>query len=244
MEIEIIPVQKNYEVFLEKYPPVKASSVPPEWYRKMKRNSLYDSFASQFDPVNHDFINAKSCPAINDIINTGIVIPMWATTSIKTLRDVFSNDMVSQHWDTRARVASGETIDEHITQHTETQIEGMELNTTASNSILKIKVPYKFIVPEGYNLLFIDPFYHFRQDIRCLPGLIESDKWGFVTLPFEILNDDVNIEAGTPLVQVIPVKRYKDKLNLTVRNGTDKEYETAIKEFSLRDLDGKNYRSN
>lgn len=244
MKIEIIPVQKNYEIFLEKYPPIKASKLPPEWYKKMKRSNLYDSFASEFDPDNHKMMNAKNCPAINDIINTGIVIPMWATTSIKSIRDTFTNDMITQGWDTRARIATGETIDQHITAHSEEQTKGMKLNKTLGKTILKIKVPYKFIVPEGYNLLFIDPFYHFRQDIRCLPGLIESDKWGFVTLPFEILNDNVNIEAGTPLIQVVPIKRTEDKLSLTVRKGTDTEYETSQKEFSLRDLDGKNYRTN
>ena len=244
MNIEIIPLKKSYEVFIEKYPPVKASLVPPEWYKKMKRSTLYDSFASEFDPTNHKLVNAKNCPAINDIVNTGIVIPMWATTSVKTVKELHTDDVMSQHWDTRARVATGETLKEHITVHLGTQMEGMDLQKTVANTLLKIKVPYKFIVPEGYNLLFIDPFYHFRKDIRCLPGLIESDKWGYVTLPFEILDDNVNIEAGTPLIQVIPVKRYKDKFNLTVRKGTDSEYETVTKEFSLRDIDGKTYRTN
>ena len=58
------------------------------------------------------------------------------------------------------------------------QIGEMDIETTMYAQILKFQLPYKIIVPEGYSILYQDPFYHFRKEIKCLSGVVEADKWG------------------------------------------------------------------
>ena len=106
--------------------------------------------------------------------------------------------------------------------------------------ILKLMLPYWFQVPEGYNLLFTDPFYHFRKDIRCLSGVVEGDKWGTIQVVFEILKPEFHIEQEH-LIHVIPYQR--ETLNFTSRNGEEEEYKAIQKKMSILDLKRTNYKS-
>jgi hypothetical protein len=72
--------------------------------------------------------------------------------------------------------------------------------------------------------MFTDPFYHFRQDVRLLSGIVESDKWGQITFPFEVLKEEFQIDFGTPFVHVYPMARMDEKFELDIRKGTNEEY--------------------
>ena len=102
--------------------------------------------------------------------------------------------------------------------------------------ILKFQLPYKIIVPEGYSILYQDPFYHFRKEIKCLSGVVEADKWGFVAFPFSLEQSDFYLEAGTPLVHCFVFKRESEKIFLIKRSGTDEEYEHIRKQVQLQTI--------
>ena len=76
-----------------------------------------------------------------------------------------------------------------------------------------------------------------------MPGLVEADKWGYVTFPFSIEEPEFVLEAGTPLIQAIPYKRESDKLDLIVRSGTEEEYENSKKELFQAENDRINYKT-
>jgi hypothetical protein len=118
----------------------------------------------------------------------------------------------------------------------------MDITPTLDGTVLKMSLPYKIVVPEGYNIKYSDPFYHFRKDIRCLPGIVEADKWGYVAFPFEILSDNFVMEAGTPLIHCLVYKR-EEPLNLVMDQGTQKDYDEMYADmFELFSSD-KNYRT-
>ena len=102
MKIEVKPIQKNYEVFLETYPPQKANKFLPDWYKKMKLGS-FDTTKGNGNK------NAKNCPAIQDYVNNGIVIPLWANLSYETHKDS-DNNIQGHSWDFTARNATSEPI--------------------------------------------------------------------------------------------------------------------------------------
>ena len=185
----------------------------------MGRGDLLDSELSE---TGDDIVTAKKCPAIQDMLTEGIILPMWGNFFFKTLYDEDGNP-VNQKWNISTARAYGENADAMIGLHTHHQTKGWDVGRTLDGTLLKMACPWKFIVPKGYSLLYIDPFYHFRQDIRLLSGLVEADKWGQITFPFEFINQDkFMIEAGSPMVQVIPIKR--ESLEIVNRFGTDKEY--------------------
>jgi len=239
MKLTIIPIGSGYESFLNLYPPVQANKLLPEWYKNKK-------FSNQFEHWKHsngydaEPITAKNCPAVQDIVSTGVILPIWSRFKFTTNKN---EDGISQSWNFQAPYAVRDSEENHVSYHTPEQLEGMNLKTTVDGRLIKIFCPYKFIAPEGYNIMFTDPFYHYRDDIRCLPGIVEADKWGFVTIPFEILKDEFVIEAGEPLVHLYLVKRESKKIDLDVRVGTDAEYKKNRDELVYLQSSSKNYRT-
>ena len=243
MDITIIPKSKDREKFLELYPPKLSNEFLPEWYKNIElgtekaswvRHHIGDDYA---DKINlGPGYTAKKCPAIQDAITAGITIPLWGKLYIgheyeddkpTNIFYAFTGDQFNNH--------------QHVTTHEPYQIEGMDVGTRPDGRILKIELPYKIIVPDGYDIFYSDPYYHFRNDIRCLTGLVEADKWGYVTFPFSIENLDCVVEPGTPIVQAIIYKR-EDKINLINRPGTDKEYKDIELEMTKFYIQEKDYR--
>ena len=234
MDITFIPKQPNYEHILRMHPPVLANRYLPDWYKNMERTIIRDDGLTGK--------TAKKCPAIQDTLTEGFIIPMWSKFEFASVKDE-NGYIVNQNWNFFMVNAVTEDIEKHLSSHTQYQVEGMDINLTIDNRLLKMTLPYKIIVPEGYNIKYSDPFYHFRKDIRCLTGIVEADKWGHVTLPFELLQDNFTIEAGQPLVHGLIYKREEEPLNIITRNGTDEEYKRIYDEHFELFTNDKNYRT-
>lgn len=236
MKIEIIPINSKYEHLLGLYDPIPANKFFPEWYKKMKLGNYMDSAFNEGE-VN----TAKRCPAIQDLVNEGFILPMWGNFHFKT---DYKKDgsILRQKWDFSTAQALDESIDFWVGHHSINQTYGMDLNRDMENRVMKLKYPFSFKVPEGYSLLYTDPFYHFRKDIRCLMGLVEADKWGQITFPFELLSDKFTIKSGEPMIHIIPVKRNIDKFELVTRKGTNEEYYNINDQFIKYFSTNKNYK--
>lgn len=82
--------------------------------------------------------------------------------------------------------------------------------------------PYAIKTPPGYSTLFLPPMHNPNGIFTVLEGIVDTDIYQApVNFPF-ILNDvkwEGIIDAGTPMIQVIPIKRdsWKHKI------GSDKE---------------------
>lgn len=237
MKVEIIPTKPEHEILLELFPPVLANKMLPEWYKKAKVGNLADTLMNQ-DRAWEGTKGAKDCPAIQDYLSTGFVIPLWGTFLFKT----FKNDkgLTEQHWNFTTDEALGSNF---VFHHNQTQLGEMPLKTTMYGQTLKFQLPYKIIVPEGYNVLYNDPFYHFRKSLKCLSGVVEADKWGFVSFPFDLIEDNFLLEAGSPLVHCFIYKRETEKINLEIRNGTDDEYKSIVKQTTLLEIQRGNYKN-
>lgn len=252
MKITIIPKTKSREPFLELYPPKLANEFLPDWYKKMElgsrkgswiRHHLGDDYADERD-IGKGY-TAKKCPAIQDVITSGIVIPLWGKMYIGHEYDDEGKPIETHYAFTGDQFTGTKSMSistnehHHITTHNPYQTEYMDVGTRVDGAILKIELPYKIIVPEGYNIFYSDPFYHFRNDIRCLTGMVEADKWGYITFPFSIENLECSIEPNTPLIHALIYKR-EEKLELETRAGTEKEYkdiELDIMDFYLKEKD-------
>lgn len=231
MEIEFIPKKKNYEFILEAYPPVKSIQDLPQWFKDIPMGT-----------VENNDLTARKCPAIKDLISTGFIIPLWSRLRLKSRYDE-NGQYIGQEWDFAAAEATNEDISHHMGTHTYEQHQGMRIGRTANKLILKIQLPYYIKVPKGYNIMYTDPFYHFRQDIRCMSGIVEADKWGYITFPFELINQDFVMEPGVPLVHCFVYKRDDNDLILNHRNGTDKEYKDIDKKWRTNFLNSDDYRT-
>ena len=200
------------------YPPVLANKFLPEWYKKQdsyKRGDINTS--SIFDAWGHR--QGRKCPAIQEIITQGIVIPAWTDVNIVKNGNTFKWTVGQEVYE------DGGDID-YQNFH---QIKGMNLNTIEGYGILKFISPYTFVTPKGYGLEFQDPFYHVRRNIKILPGRVETDIWHSANFLFEFYKDlnkfekkHIFIKAGEPLLICNIYKKEKYKLDLQLENYNEK----------------------
>ena len=207
MLIEIYPKFKEFEVLLDLYPPQLANKYLPEWYKKQK------IYSRDIVPGVKD---TKNCPAIQDFLTNGIVIPAWTNIYLEKRKD-------GLHW--HVTLGDNDALNDPkfrmLEFQSDLQMTGMDLNILTGAGALKLITPYLFKTPPGYSTQFTDPFYHHRRSIRALPGISQTDIWHGTNLVFEFLEDinlveekDLLIKAGEPLVMIQPHKRTNSKLEV------------------------------
>ena len=223
--IKIYPANKTAETLMNLYPPVLANKFLPEWYKKQNSYKRGDINTSSVSDA-WGFRQARKCPAIQEIITQGIVIPAWTDVNIVKNGNSFN-------WTVGQPVYSDEEGGDIDYQNFH-QIKGMNLNTIDGYGILKFISPYSFVTPEGYGLEFQDPFYHIRRNIKILPGKVETDIWHTANFLFEFYQDlnkiekkHIFIKAGEPLLICNVYKKEKYKLDLQLKN-YDQKHQNII----------------
>lgn len=169
----------------------------PEWYRKADRFHLNPQTNEPWeDPVTGGRMpNWKACPAVFDIMGTGYVY--------RTPCDI---EFYEEQDQIKVKV-----LDEQ------------------NKEFVQIRPPmYQFVpptgyyeahfawwsdwaveVPEGYSVLYSQPYNRFELPFLTTSGVIDNDKVSLPgTMPFFIVKGFVGvIPAGTPYAQMLPFKR-------------------------------------
>lgn len=88
--------------------------------------------------------------------------------------------------------------------------------------------PWSITTPGGYSTLFVQPF-HRESVFTILPGIVDTDQYTSpVNFPF-VINDPAFqglIPKGTPIAQVIPIKR--DSWNMQLGKQEDLEHQSKV----------------
>jgi len=173
----------------KEYYPKPASKFIPEWY---KNTESYINGKREPGGQGGTSATVKKCMPVFDALTAGYIIPSPA--------DIFVSEKDGQpyyEWSNFGliRFHPVEQAPLHPAQN--------------SNSYPKWINPWAIKTPPGYSLLFTQPF-HRESVFTILPGIVDTDSYSSqVNFPFT-LNDpkfEGVIPAGTPLAQVIPIKR-------------------------------------
>lgn len=181
----------------------------PEWYRKADRfakmpNGEYYKANNQICPVPKEGTTDdygkiptwKACPAIFDIMGTGytLVTPCDIEfyldsrnkISVKVL-DSNYNDFCTPRYAMPQFVTPGGYYDEHFAWFPDWAVE----------------------VPEGYSVLYSQPFNRFELPTLVVSGIIDNDNINLPgSMPFFLQKGFTGVlPAGTPYAQMIPFKR-------------------------------------
>ena len=209
--IEIRAKSEAHQTLMEMYPPQLANKFLPGWYKKQKiypKNEI---------PHNKE---VKNCPALQDMITSGIIIPSWSDILIEK-KPLDGGGVSDGKWEWQCTVGLSYAYsnnEEWILNQPEVQFKGLErenfkINMVKGFGALKLTTPYWFKTPPGYGIEFTDPFYHHRRNIKLFPGRVESDKWHETNFPFEFYLDadeerttQIIVRAGEPLMMLTPYK--------------------------------------
>jgi hypothetical protein len=190
---------------LNHFPPQPAVKSIPQWYKDTP--SYVTDAGRVYDLNNNTPHTIKKCIPVLDAMTAGYIL--YTQVEIQVTQQ---NGFPYYNW------PSQEAITFHPIIQAPLHPKRNEAPYPKWNNAYSIKTP------PGYSTLFLPPLHNPNGIFTVLEGLVDTDKYSSpVNFPF-VLNDvkwEGIIEAGTPMVQVIPIKRdsWKHKI------GLDKERE-------------------
>jgi len=174
--------------------PKPASKFIPEWYKNTK-SYINDEKKPVGDGTTAATI--KRCMPVLDAITGGYIITLPADVYV-SLRD---NDKGEKEqffeWSSLGLISFHPIV------------QAPEHPSVKPYAYPKFNNPWAIKTPKGYSTLFVQPF-HRESVFTILPGIVDTDIYTApVNFPF-VVNDpnfEGLIKQGTPMAQVIPIKR-------------------------------------
>ena len=192
----------------EEYSPKLASALLPEWYKKV---DSYINGEKKPTGEGSSAATVKRCMPVFDAIVGGYIILSAADVFVSQKETEDGTKQPYYEW------SSYGLIQFH-------PIEQMPEHPARNGHMAYPKWinPWAIKTPEGYSSLFVQPM-HRESPFTILPGIVDTDTYtAAVNFPF-VLND-INFEglipAGTPIAQVIPIKREDWEMSF----GTQEEF--------------------
>ena len=173
--------------------PKPSSSAIPQWYKKIP---LYAGGDTKIKLQNTSpNTSIKACSPFLDAISAGYVIELESDVlvSIENEQPVFK-------WRTTNQIVESHHPEQHA---------GFPISKEYFNQAFKWVNEFYIEMPEGYSMFFMHPSNRLDLPFLSLSGFVDLDKYtGVVHFPFFIKQGFQGvIEKGTPIIQMIPVKR-------------------------------------
>jgi len=211
--------KKNYIKFYCLQPGVK-DLFPIEPINKLKRKWVEQN---PVDDKSKDFNLSwtQNCPAIKKIMSTGFVVRSPIDIKIETLAG-----NIKWSTPTSFKNGGGSIIDLHPDYQSSIIMD--DIKNTAKN-VIKINLPWRFEISDDLVLLLLPVSYNNESRFYSSTGIADGRHTNVlnVQLFWKLINGNEVIEAGTPLCQIIPIRR--DDLILS-------NYEISIKDADDNDI--------
>tara|TARA_B100000035_G_C20977606_1_gene543901 strand:- start:355 stop:1056 length:702 start_codon:yes stop_codon:yes gene_type:complete len=176
--------------------PVSANKKLPLWFKNLPLGMSNHPAAG----------TVKRCIPFLEAASAGYIISFWCDVFVTV-----NNDNINFQY-------SDEKLNNFMGQHDYGQIEGHPYSDMPFGKVpMKFTNPFVVETKKGYSCLFTQPMNHLEKRWKLLDGIVDTDRYyNQVNLPFLWLakNGEYIIQKGTPLVQVIPFKREKTKLEV------------------------------
>lgn len=182
------------------YKPEPAMSHIPEWYKK--QSSYINNKKAPIGDGNVDS-TIKKCMPVFDAMTSGYLLFTHSDLYIHPTED-------GPYFQWASPILDFHPVDQ------------APLHPKNNNyPYPKFLNPWSIKTPPGYSCLFINPL-HRSNVFSILEGIVDTDIYSLpVNLPFTL--NDPNFEgyipAGTPMAQIIPVKR--DEWQMQIGNNTE-----------------------
>jgi hypothetical protein len=208
MNINFIPKTKEIELVVP--PPRPASEYFPQWLKEIPlfENSKF-KVETLADGTNITNATAKACMPFMDTFLTGYIQETWCDILIER-----NNDEIIYKYSRSPTIISNR--------------DKISISKMVDSSFYPIEFlwqqPWIPKTPPGYSMLYLHPLNRLDLPFFSLSGIIENDLYHIEDAgnhPFFIKKDfEGIIPAGTPMFQMIPIKRenWKSTVNQVQEN--------------------------
>lgn len=190
-------------------PPERAIRFAPEWFKRLGRE-MGETYANGLPGM-----TAKACLPMTDAFALGFVIPLPFDVLIVVPEDRLKIQMGWEH----------DVPFQPLEQHHPKQI-GYPEPPFDRTVPLKFVNPWRIRVPPGYSVLFTQPLSRPDLPFTCFSGLVDCDRFDTtVNFPFAWTGPvgEHVIAAGTPIAQLIPIRRDAMLKESVARGSTPEE---------------------
>jgi len=193
----------TYEPYVYEFAPIqKASEYTPEWYSHMK--GRYDSEVFTASTI-------KKCPALQNAMTQGFILPMWTDLSIKMNKH-------DDGWGYEYQFADSKTQNH---DHDPRQWTGRWNPKTHAH--MKWVSPWYFNCSHDIQWLWQKPYYHdTNDDIDIIQGIVEFKNQSTTNINCMVKGKEkIFVKWNTPMVQLIPLTNKPVELKLTLVNSKE-----------------------
>lgn len=206
----------------------RSIDIVPSWYKDLPPYIKYKG---------SDDLSLKKCIPFLDALNTGYYLVTKKDYS-------FSANLEREEYSFSSTNLTNAQGQKTISSHPMEQVGNMPFSEEYIKYLFKWNNPYQIKTPENYGVLFTHPMNWHHLPFYTLSGLVDTDKFPIpVLFPF-LMKNNFNgiIPAGTPVVQIIPIK--KEDWKHIIYIDTPKEYVEQTKHIindymAKRIVDGK-----
>jgi hypothetical protein len=206
-----------HQMVYEHFPIMQSKEFIPQWYKKLSPTYKvgYDHTAKK------EAATIKRCPGISNLFSEGFILPLWSDLSLQF--DASDNNNFDMKYEYAATDTSW-----GLEVHDNRQYLGL-----FDNNFFQAKLSVPWIVKEstGLKFAFIEPTYTMSNPniFTIIPGLLNFKYQNFLNVNMMIevthpMNKTINIEAGEPLAQIIPLS--EDDVELRVHKVSSEEYKS------------------
>ena len=199
--------ENHYDIAEKPYPAVTAI---PEWFKNIKPST---SSEHRNNEPKGQLATVKKCFPILDSLTSGYIIPAPVDLLV---RYVGNDDIPTITWNS-FNINWVETwqLD---------QSAGFEIPDGFNKQIFKLINPWLVQTPKNWSCLFTHPIGYPNLPFRAITGIVDTDKLKTdINQPFVLKKRwEGIIEAGTPIVQIIPFER-KD-WEMDCKRGVEKDH--------------------
>jgi hypothetical protein len=201
-DLRIVPWSKNATGFLNIVP---ATEFIPTWYKESPLTLPGSKTHLNIPNPETTTSTYKKCTPFFDAMSIGYMVFLSADIEIIRKEDGMPYIM----WRTDRTI---------ITEHSHNQWSGLPVPDGYSPYVYKWNNDFCIYTPKDYSLMFTQPINRFDLPFQSITGIVDSDSYKLsVHFPFFIKNDFTGIiEKGTPITQIIPIKR--DLWNRKIEN--------------------------
>lgn len=190
--VKFIPASQDVNKLLEI--PKPASRFIPEWFKKSSKYINSDKLIVNDYATN---IGLKSCSSYLDSFINGYIVQLWQDIYVSV-----EEDTINLSWTN--------IPDPVIIRHPK---QGIEVPRPHGfhHQMFNWNLQWGVKLPSGYSSLMTHPLNRDDLPYRTLSGIVDSDKYiGEGKVPFFIKEGfEGIIPAGSPILQIIPIKREK-----------------------------------